>query len=68
MQAPGLLWPPPTVVSAPVCKGRRLRWEETPQALFFIHFCAFSPAELTKRDPAVQIPAHPLASYMAAGE
>ena len=39
-----------------------------PQALSFIHFCAFSPAELTTGDPAVQIPAHPLASYTAAGE
>lgn len=54
VQAPGLLGHRPPV-SAPVCKGRRLRWGGDTVALFFIHFCAFSPVELTKRDPAVQI-------------
>lgn len=40
VQAPGLLWPAHSGLS-PGVQGRRLRWEETPQALFFIHFCAF---------------------------
>ena len=29
VRAPDLLWPPSTVVSAPVRKGRGLRWGET---------------------------------------
>ena len=38
-----------------------------PQALFFIHFCAFSPSELTKGGPDVQNPNSPTGQLHSCG-